>query len=1392
MDENNINLDKITDGVISYLEFLKKFNEVKLVKSNAILSESNNNADTRFSYLFCDYEIDCYIIDKKIFDAFCLAINFNEFKSILDTINQKSKNKFKEKLNQYLKENPFNFNESKIKFYSKEEEMKEIVKNLHNYSYVNKELLINGMGINVSQLEGHLIKSFRNENNLSLLFTSNNFIITINEEKNKILNNKHEKYKNLYYVDDITKKIFILLHFHEKKMVEKLKTKIKNVYKFKKYYLINKNWLKEYKEYFLYDLIIKKLDEKYENYSYEKIKFNLDNLSKNEIGQIILYRDTNIPEDLREDSDFKCDIKKIYITELITENKKDDINQETIEPEERNTFIDIPNDFELINEDIYELFTKEEFFYDKIEKHQKEIFYEILFGNNQIIIKNKINVENEDDFLNCYLIYVYNKENQNEDKYSLKYILDYENNSLFFPNFKKIIEKGLNNYISKNGINIDNINCEQKIFDDKKNILGKFVNIGIKNKEEIINMIDCKYNIINDTIIKQNKMEDKYTQTNIIEKNEFLSSNKNNVDEIDNNSENNKNENNTVLSNELINEKQKKKEIFDLKNFNNETEINDFNDYTNDKKNESSFIKDESKIKTNYLIEEIITDEPEDIDINIQINNTNANSKHSNIDNNINYSDNSIPDFNKLKIKMNIVEPYLKEIYKPFKIDKNNKNLELKLLIPDEIIEKKESPDIFRILLIKEKYYKEAKSLIKYDLINNYINAKEKEKNELLRNNLEEFQNIIKIIKKKLDIPQKISLIETYDEITKHNNDNQKFFILYNYKFYDIYIKAKDIFIYYFKYNEKSYIFFEKEKQILELIPNEDEEKSLYTLKEYEKDELELLKLIKLEIDKNKKISDLNEDDYINRDIKEYYLINNKWIDLNIDYEAKKNIKPNNFFSYNKKYLSEIKPKLNEYLDYLKYPLEFDFLEKEKTEYIFNDLVKKGYFIILDDILINKLFFVKWQNNIPKTQEKNFDNFIYIGIIDNEKKETIYFYLYSNKKYNFEFIMQFNEQEIVCEEIKYIKQKGIGQYLEEIEVDFSKKNQSYDLINNDFKYIGYFINFNAKQKNLYSLNCSRDLKHIENSEYLIGILLCLFNLESFLKIFHYKSELVNLIDEDSMFTKYFYEINKDLWSIDDKESNTNLYTNLMKEILKSNNINIFKDIKALIELLLLELHDELKTDNNGKKIKKKSNLHKNNYEINDNFFSENISDIKKLFFIDIELERTCRNCHASSFNIIERCTLVFDLEQIKLQNLEQIDINNILDCTNENEGDYHKCKCNSQVKSNTKFYHLPKYLIIIIKRKENEDIKFSIEKSFNIDIKKYMSRNAPKIRTYYELVSLIQNNINTICKSNYENEWYKFDGKHVMENMSNKKFNIKKNTISVPYLLIYQNKYMKI
>ena len=694
-DKNKINIDKITDGVISYLEFLNKFNTIK---QSDILCEINDNKDIKYKYLFSDYNIECYIIDRNSFDNFCSAINFNELKSILNTINEENKNKFKEELNKYLKENPFNFNNSKIKFYSNEKEMKEIINNIDNYSYVNKELLINGMGLNETELEGHLIKSSRNENNLSLLFTNNNYIITINEENKKNLKNENNEYKFLYYVEDVTKKIFLLLYFHEKKMKEKIKKKIKNIYNFKKYYLINKDWLKDYKEYFLYDFIIKKLDEKYQNYSYEKIKVELDNISKNEIGQIILYLDTKIPKDLRKNSYFKCKTNEIKMLEINGGNTNNDYIQETIEPEESNTSIEIPDEFELINEDIYELLSKEEFFYNNIEEDKDKILYEILFGNNQIIIKNKNNENNENNFLNTYLIYIYNNEYQNKEKYFLKYILDYENNSMFFDNFGNIIEEGLNNFISKNDININNFNCEQKIYDIKKNVLGKFVNIGILSNDKILNIIDRKNSIINSNIILNKKNEEKYKKKNIVSKNErFLL--KNILDIKKYYDEKNFIENNTSFSYEINNKKKEKFDSQKLNIINNEIEINLKSEYKNDInsiniKKDIPFKIEKFDLKLNCMQVESLTDEPEVNELKIERiekfdyipNNIETSSSIFNIDNNIDYSNNSLVNFDKLKIKMNIVEPYLKEIYKQFTINKEMKNLEINLLIPIEII----------------------------------------------------------------------------------------------------------------------------------------------------------------------------------------------------------------------------------------------------------------------------------------------------------------------------------------------------------------------------------------------------------------------------------------------------------------------------------------------------------------------------------------------------------------------------------------------------------------------------------------------------------------------------------------------------------------------------------
>jgi hypothetical protein len=194
MADVEINIEKITDGIISYLEFLKLF---KKVKTDDTISQELGNKN-KFTYIFRQFELECYLIDKNYFDEFRRAINFNQLINILNPINEENKQKFKIELEKYLDKNPFIPNGEKIELYSEINEMKELVKNFNNYSFINKELL-KAMGVPESKLEGKMMKVSKNGKNTSLLSISNDYILSIEIEKKKeqfLINNNDNNILN--------------------------------------------------------------------------------------------------------------------------------------------------------------------------------------------------------------------------------------------------------------------------------------------------------------------------------------------------------------------------------------------------------------------------------------------------------------------------------------------------------------------------------------------------------------------------------------------------------------------------------------------------------------------------------------------------------------------------------------------------------------------------------------------------------------------------------------------------------------------------------------------------------------------------------------------------------------------------------------------------------------------------------------------------------------------------------------------------------------------------------------------------------------------------------------------------------------------------------------------
>ena len=410
------NAEKITNAIVSYLNFLKDF---KKAKADDITS--NDQGDT---FEIREYNLKCYIIDKEPFDDFRYNVNFNELVEILNPINDENINKCKLELKKCLEEDPYEPNGNNVKIFSKEKDLKEIVKNFNNYSFVNKDLLI-VMGVPESKLKDNYMIMSKNKNNTSLKSINNDFILyIINEKKkdgnkieneNKIKKEENDKYNNIDSVEEITKKIFILLYFNEQTIKQKIKKNIKDIYNFKKCYLINKKWLNEYKEFFLYDVIIKKLKENYNNYSYKRSKNELNKISS-DLGQIRLFSETKISNDLRNAKKLMSETTKINLKNEVNEKENNEYQQDTAEIEDIDKAYFVPNNFYLINEDIYYLLKKEEFFYNMNEEIEDKLSYEILLGNNQITIKNKISEEDKDlsKFLKNYLIYFEEKENSNE------------------------------------------------------------------------------------------------------------------------------------------------------------------------------------------------------------------------------------------------------------------------------------------------------------------------------------------------------------------------------------------------------------------------------------------------------------------------------------------------------------------------------------------------------------------------------------------------------------------------------------------------------------------------------------------------------------------------------------------------------------------------------------------------------------------------------------------------------------------------------------------------------------------------------------------------------------------------------------------------------------------
>ena len=424
--------------------------------------------------------------------------------------------------------------------------------------------------------------------------------------------------EELKYKDDI---INVLISLYENELEIKSLLKEQNIkeYKSEKYILVNKYWVEDYKQYFGYKNIIQIINPniKEKDYSYyKKIKESI--------------------------------IKKIYnnedISAFLIKSTKDKYLLKSITTKNRaqNKFVGLNNGKASIPE-IHTTLIKSVIFYEMIETLNNFIGNQNFKIENDIIEANVV-IANKNIYLNI--------DNNRYPRYNIKnnlitcfldgkhlrtkYFICFEQDKNFDQIINEYIkENKLEKYLKKNRYNLIDINCQD--IRNRKYKIGYFFNL-IKNNENEI------YNNIND-INSKNRINNSY---NLIESQSF---NGNNII----------NEN---ISNEIKQE--------DLMNISGSNKFNKFNDEQSFSEKQSS--KQDEKNKSNLEI-----NNPQNANINININNVESytpkgnNNRNNNQNNNI---QNSIINININNLNNNNDQKQIN-----YNIIINNNNIEAKFPI---------------------------------------------------------------------------------------------------------------------------------------------------------------------------------------------------------------------------------------------------------------------------------------------------------------------------------------------------------------------------------------------------------------------------------------------------------------------------------------------------------------------------------------------------------------------------------------------------------------------------------------------------------------------------------------------------------------------------------------
>jgi len=409
-------------------------------------------------------------------------------------------------------------------------------------------------------------------------------------------------------------------------------------------------------------------------------------------------------------------------------------------------------------------------------------------------------------------------------------------------------------------------------------------------------------------------------------------------------------------------------------------------------------------------------------------------------------------------------------------------------------------------------------------------------------------------------------------------------------------------YIFNFEIEGKNYIQFPNEYILLEIPKNKNlshenkDDDNKYECKVTKEEKKSRIRnLIQLYIEE-RNIYKLFEKNINNeKDMKEYYLINNNWISL---YEELSNYKKieKKLKSMDKKNLNSeefLRINFDEISNEIKDLPEFFIKEKNfclEKELEFPDIKEsKDLFCPFEFALTSEKLFDSLYKEIEKSNKYKKDDYKYKTIIgDNvlfiqDKKYDNVFYAFTKDKNNIElmpYIFKYNDKKMLFDDMKnYIQYKGFDNYLIERNIKFHKTPKLDILYNQDNEKIGEYINYKTMDEDTYKkMKIKNDLLQSQSSyiKYkLINDKILKFNknmnLSNAINEINNKQNLNNYIDVIVILNDEFEKLKNNLYFtqvkelLELKEKKEEKLENMVNNLVNSNYDakNYVKNIKLI-------------------------------------------------------------------------------------------------------------------------------------------------------------------------------------------------------------------------------------